>query len=108
MLACVVLLAAAGGLVGRAQPVRRGKELFSPARPGPSQQAVPSTGTVARTRTARIVSALMSEDTMTLNLFDDLVVEARRTTVAAVKDDGVWFGQVDGEPLSAVTFVRVE
>jgi len=54
------------------------------------------------------VSALMSEDTMSLNLFDDIVVEARRTKVAGVEGDTTWFGQVDGEPLSAVTFVRVD
>jgi len=107
MLACVVFLAAAGSLVGRAQPARRGKELFSPAGPAPSQQAVP-TGTVERSRRTRIVSALMSEDTMSLNLFDDIVVEARRTKVAGVEGDTTWFGQVDGEPLSAVTFVRVD
>ena len=54
--ACVALLAAASSVVGRAQPVRRGKELFSPV--GASPQAAPSFGTDTRSRIARIVTPL--------------------------------------------------
>jgi len=109
MLACVVMLAAAGSRSGRAQLLGSADPLFSgdvaTAEPGSLQ----TSGYVARSRIARVASSRLGQDTLHLNLFGDVTLDAHvRPTSPNERDTGVWIGQIDGEPLSAVTFVHAD
>ena len=110
MLACVVLLAAAWSRAESAQPTRVADGLFSPPASSPDS-AFDQTGVVPdgpRWRRVRVDTDRLADDRLSLNLFNDLKLDAGRTGAAEMSAGGTeaWMGVVDGEPLSAVTFVR--
>jgi len=104
---CAVLLAGANGQAGRAQPLAAAPALFSPVSPMRDGQtdALPAAGSGARQ--AEVALDRLTGDRLLLNLFDGVSVEARRQHTEQQPDGTVvWSGQIERDPLSAVTFVR--
>lgn len=108
MFVCVVLLAAAGSPAGGAQPSAIPSRLFTPPAPTVSQDAV--VATASSTIDARIVGVALdrfADERLVIDLFDGQSLSARRQRSETLPDGSLtWSGTVEGEPLSAVTFVR--
>ena len=104
MFVCVVLLAAASGPARSAQPAR----LFtSPTTARRDRtEAVQPRG--VRSRIVGVASERLADSRLVLDLFDGQVLVAEQLPGSDVNGDdfSIWSGAVEGEPLSAVTFVR--
>lgn len=69
----------------------------------PKRKNLPPKAMAGRNRGVKVQIDLLWADTLTLNLFDDLVVTAiRDRLIDKVKGSTVWIGHVEGEPDSEV------
>lgn len=106
MLVCVALLATVGRPAGSSQPSDLAAHLFTP-RPA----AAPAADTTALEAGARLVEVAaehLADDRLVLDLPAGRSVTARQRHAEPGSDGSwIWSGMIEGEPLSAVTFVRV-
>ena len=108
MFVCVALLAVAGSPAGSAQPSETPSRLFTQAAPAASQVQVDAVATsTAPARMVGVASDRLADERLVIDLFDGHSVNARRLESETLTDGTLtWSGTVDGDPLSAVTFVR--
>jgi peptidyl-Asp metalloendopeptidase len=71
--------------------------------PQAKDKTLPAKAVKGRNRAVAVHTDLLEMDTLTLNLFDDVVVTAvRDRLIDKVKGSSTWIGHVDGEPESEV------
>lgn len=106
---CVVLLAAVGRPAGSSQTPDDTAHLFGPS----ASQSARSFGAVpladTNSRVVEVATDHLGDARLVLDLVGGHSLVARRQHVERT-DDGsqIWSGTVEGEPLSAVTFVQVD
>ena len=108
MFVCVALLAVAGSPAGSTQPSETPSRLFTQAAPAASQAQVDAVASSAvPSRMVGVASDRLADERLVIDLFDGRSINARRLQSETLTDGTLtWSGTVDGDPLSAVTFVR--
>jgi hypothetical protein len=104
---CAVFLASANGQTGRAQPLDAAPALFSPVSALRDGHADALQAPDSGARHAEVALDRLTGERLLLNLLDGVSFEARRQHTDQWSDGtAVWSGQIERDPLSAVTFVR--
>ncbi len=107
ILASLAVLAASGSAVGRAQssaPLPDGLFSSAPSLDVRSAAAAGETRGAMPVRRVRVATARLQDARLTLNLFPGVTIRAHR--IGTDTTDEAWTGRVDGDALSAVTFVH--